>query len=111
MGARRPCAAGSRARDSHRHGRATDTDIPGPLDHDYRWRTEERDARTGDLAATFVTDPSIMRDCARAVAVGPFGLLQSFADGLKVFLQETIIPSAANKGKNETYRRLNACKV
>jgi len=30
--------------------------------------------------------------------VGPFGLLQSFADGLKVFLQETILPSAANKG-------------
>jgi len=30
--------------------------------------------------------------------VGPFGLLQSFADGLKVALQETIIPSAANKG-------------
>ncbi len=30
--------------------------------------------------------------------VGPWGLLQSFADGLKVFLQETIIPSAANKG-------------
>ncbi|MBY6013792.1 NADH-quinone oxidoreductase subunit NuoH [Qipengyuania gaetbuli] len=30
--------------------------------------------------------------------VGPFGLLQSFADGLKVFLQETVIPSAANKG-------------
>ena len=30
--------------------------------------------------------------------VGPFGLLQSFADGLKVFLQETIIPSASNKG-------------
>jgi NADH-quinone oxidoreductase subunit H len=30
--------------------------------------------------------------------VGPFGLLQTFADGLKVFLQETIIPSAANKG-------------
>jgi NADH-quinone oxidoreductase subunit H len=30
--------------------------------------------------------------------VGPFGLLQSFADGLKVFLQETIVPSAANKG-------------
>ncbi|MEK6542510.1 MAG: NADH-quinone oxidoreductase subunit NuoH [Pseudomonadota bacterium] len=29
--------------------------------------------------------------------VGPFGLLQSFADGLKVFLQETIIPTAANK--------------
>ena len=25
--------------------------------------------------------------------VGPFGLLQSFADGLKVFLQETIVPS------------------
>ena len=30
--------------------------------------------------------------------VGPFGLLQSFADGLKVFLQETIVPSAANRG-------------
>ena len=30
--------------------------------------------------------------------VGPWGLLQSFADGLKVFLKETIIPSAANKG-------------
>lgn len=30
--------------------------------------------------------------------VGPLGLLQSFADGLKVFLQETIVPSAANKG-------------
>ncbi|HTG39306.1 NADH-quinone oxidoreductase subunit NuoH [Sphingomonas sp.] len=30
--------------------------------------------------------------------VGPFGLLQSFADGLKVFLQETIIPTGANKG-------------
>ncbi len=27
--------------------------------------------------------------------VGPFGLLQSFADGLKVFLQETIIPTSA----------------
>lgn len=30
--------------------------------------------------------------------VGPFGILQSFADGLKVFLQETIIPSGADKG-------------
>lgn len=30
--------------------------------------------------------------------VGPFGILQSFADGLKVFLQETIIPSSANRG-------------
>ncbi len=30
--------------------------------------------------------------------VGPFGLLQSFADGLKVFLKETIIPTSANKG-------------
>ena len=29
--------------------------------------------------------------------VGPFGVLQSFADGLKVFLQETIIPSASNR--------------
>ncbi len=30
--------------------------------------------------------------------VGPLGVLQSFADGLKVFLQETIVPTAANKG-------------
>lgn len=30
--------------------------------------------------------------------VGPLGLLQSFADGLKVFLQETIIPSSVNRG-------------
>jgi NADH-quinone oxidoreductase subunit H len=30
--------------------------------------------------------------------VGPLGLLQSFADGLKVFLQETIVPTAANRG-------------
>jgi len=30
--------------------------------------------------------------------VGPWGLLQSFADGLKVALQETIVPAAANKG-------------
>ena len=29
--------------------------------------------------------------------VGPFGVLQSFADGLKVFLQETIVPSGSNK--------------
>jgi NADH-quinone oxidoreductase subunit H len=30
--------------------------------------------------------------------VGPWGLLQSFADGLKVYLKETIIPTSANKG-------------
>jgi NADH-quinone oxidoreductase subunit H len=30
--------------------------------------------------------------------VGPFGVFQLFADALKSFLQETIIPSAANKG-------------
>ncbi|MBB4630441.1 NADH-quinone oxidoreductase subunit NuoH [Sphingosinicella soli] len=30
--------------------------------------------------------------------VGPWGLLQSFADGAKVFLKETIIPAGANKG-------------
>jgi NADH-quinone oxidoreductase subunit H len=29
--------------------------------------------------------------------VGPWGILQSFADALKVFLKETIIPSGANK--------------
>ena len=30
--------------------------------------------------------------------VGPFGIFQSFADGIKVFLKETIIPSGANQG-------------
>ncbi len=30
--------------------------------------------------------------------VGPFGMLQSFADGLKVALKETIVPTSANKG-------------
>ena len=30
--------------------------------------------------------------------VGPLGVLQSFADGLKVFLQETIVPTASNRG-------------
>jgi NADH-quinone oxidoreductase subunit H len=30
--------------------------------------------------------------------VGPWGLLQSFADGLKLFMKETIVPSGANKG-------------
>ncbi len=29
---------------------------------------------------------------------GRSGLLQSFADGLKVFLKETIVPSSANRG-------------
>jgi NADH-quinone oxidoreductase subunit H len=30
--------------------------------------------------------------------VGPFGILQSFADAAKLFLKETIIPASANKG-------------
>ena len=30
--------------------------------------------------------------------VGPFGLLQPLADGLKLFLKETVIPSGANRG-------------
>ncbi len=29
--------------------------------------------------------------------VGPFGLLQPFADGMKLFLKETVIPSGANR--------------
>src|SRR5262250_3373208 len=28
--------------------------------------------------------------------VGPFGLLQPFADGLKLLVQETVVPSEAN---------------
>ena len=30
--------------------------------------------------------------------VGPYGLFQPLADGLKLFLKETIIPTGANKG-------------
>jgi NADH-quinone oxidoreductase subunit H len=30
--------------------------------------------------------------------VGPFGLLQPLADGLKLFLKETVIPTGANRG-------------
>jgi NADH-quinone oxidoreductase subunit H len=30
--------------------------------------------------------------------VGPFGLLQPFADGLKLFMKETVIPTGANRG-------------
>src|SRR3546814_17302239 len=30
-------------------------------------------------------------------AVGPWGLLQSFADGAKLFLRETLIPSGARQ--------------
>lgn len=30
--------------------------------------------------------------------VGPFGVLQSFADGFKLFLKETVVPAGANKG-------------
>src|ERR1700760_1586750 len=33
----------------------------------------------------------------RPNVVGPFGLLQPFADGLKLVLKETIVPSSANK--------------
>ena len=29
--------------------------------------------------------------------VGPFGLLQPLADGLKLFLKETVVPSGANR--------------
>jgi NADH-quinone oxidoreductase subunit H len=36
--------------------------------------------------------------------VGPFGLLQSFADGAKVVHHENIIPSAADKGRSTRAR-------
>ena len=32
-----------------------------------------------------------------ANVVGPFGLLQPFADGLKLLVKETIIPTGANR--------------
>ena len=31
------------------------------------------------------------------MTVGPFGLLQPLADGLKLFVKETIVPTGANK--------------
>src|SRR3954453_9450625 len=31
------------------------------------------------------------------MTVGPYGLLQPLADGLKLFVKETVIPSGANK--------------
>ena len=37
--------------------------------------------------------------------VGPFGLLQSFADGLKVFLKETIIPTSGQSRPVPASRR------
>jgi len=53
------------------------------------------------VAMTIYTDRKIWAAMALRRGpnvVGPWGLLQSFADGLKVFLQETIVPAAANKG-------------
>ena len=41
--------------------------------------------------------------------VGPFGLLQSFADLLKFVLKEPIIPAGANKGVFLLARRWSAC--
>lgn len=54
--------------------------VPGPRDHDFRWRIEERDTRTGELSATFSADPSTARDRVQALAVGPFGLLAAGVD-------------------------------
>jgi NADH-quinone oxidoreductase subunit H len=38
--------------------------------------------------------------------VGPFGLLQSFADLTKFFFKEPIIPASANKGSSSSRRSL-----
>jgi formate hydrogenlyase subunit 4 len=35
--------------------------------------------------------------CARAERVGPFGLLQPIADGVKLLFKETVIPTGANR--------------
>lgn len=78
------------------------------LNHDWAWGV-------GTVAAILLISVIVMVSVAMVIyadrkiwaamalrrgpnVVGPFGLLQSFADGLKVFLQETIVPSASNKG-------------
>ena len=37
--------------------------------------------------------------------VGPYGLLQSFADGIKLFLKEDIIPNTRGQGDLSYWRR------
>ena len=37
--------------------------------------------------------------------VGPFGLLQPFADGLKLLFKETMVPSGANRAALRRWRR------
>src|ERR1700741_3860629 len=53
------------------------------------------------IAVAYLTyaERKVMAATQRGVGpnlVGPFGLLQPFADGLKLLVKETIIPSGAN---------------
>jgi hypothetical protein len=67
-------------------------------DHRHPRHRSAADAGGGDDHLCRAQDLGRDRASPRAERGWAVGLLQSFADGLKVFLKETIIPTSANKG-------------